>query len=112
MSSIEIKPGVFWIGVNDRTTDLFEGIWPISQEGVSYNSYLVNDEKKAVIDLAKSFKTDSFFDQIEQVTDPAAIDYLVVNHVEPDHTGIINTFRKINPRVTILTTPKKMLESF
>jgi anaerobic nitric oxide reductase flavorubredoxin len=114
MASIEIKPGVFWIGVNDRTTDLFEGIWPISQEGVSYNSYLVNDQKKAVIDLAKSFKTDSFFDQIEQVTDPAAIDYLVVNHMEPDHTGIINTFRKINPRVIILATAKakKMLENF
>ena len=114
MSSIEIKPGVFWIGVNDRTTDLFEGIWPISKEGVSYNSYLINDRKKAVIDLAKSFKTDSFLDQIEQVTDPASIDYLVVNHVEPDHTGIINTFRKINPGVTILCTAKakKMLENF
>jgi anaerobic nitric oxide reductase flavorubredoxin len=114
MASVEIRPDVFWIGVNDRTTDLFEGIWPISKEGVSYNSYLVNDRKKAVIDLAKAFKSDSFFGQIEQVTSLASIDYLVVNHMEPDHTGIINTFRKINPRVVILGTPKtkKMLESF
>jgi anaerobic nitric oxide reductase flavorubredoxin len=114
MASVEITPGVHWIGVNDRTTDLFEGIWPISKEGVSYNSYLVNDEKKAIIDLAKSFKTDSFFDQVEQVADPAAIDFLVINHVEPDHTGIFKTFRKINPRAIILATPKakKMLDSF
>jgi anaerobic nitric oxide reductase flavorubredoxin len=114
MASVEIRPDVYWIGVNDRTTDLFEGIWPISKEGVSYNSYLINDKKKAVIDLAKSFKTDSFFDQIEQVTELGAIDYLVVNHMEPDHTGIIHTFRKINPRVVILATPKakKMLENF
>ncbi|MBN2350994.1 MAG: FprA family A-type flavoprotein [Spirochaetales bacterium] len=114
MASVEIKPGIHWIGVNDRTTDLFEGIWPISKEGVSYNSYLIDDEKKAVIDLAKAFKTDNFFRQIERVTDLASIDYLVVNHMEPDHTGVIHTFRQINPRVVILATPKakKMLESF
>jgi flavorubredoxin len=114
MAPVEIRPGIYWIGVNDRTTDLFEGIWPIAQEGVSYNSYLVNDEKKAIIDLAKSFKTDSFFDQIEAVTKISDIDYVVINHMEPDHTGIISTFRKINPRVTILATPKakKMLADF
>ena len=47
MPVVEIRPGIYWIGVNDRTTDLFEGLWPISQEGVSYNAYLVNDEQKA-----------------------------------------------------------------
>lgn len=45
MPAVEIKPDVYWIGVNDRTTDLFEGLWPITKEGVSYNSYLINDEK-------------------------------------------------------------------
>ena len=58
MPAVEIKPDVYWIGVNDRTTDLFEGLWPIAKEGVSYNSYLINDEKKAIIDLTKSFKED------------------------------------------------------
>jgi flavorubredoxin len=48
MPAIEIKPDVYWIGVNDRTTDLFEGLWPITKEGVSYNSYLIDDEKKAI----------------------------------------------------------------
>lgn len=46
MPPIEIRSNVYWIGVNDRTTDLFEGLWPIAKEGVSYNSYLINDEKK------------------------------------------------------------------
>ncbi|HEQ71978.1 MAG TPA: MBL fold metallo-hydrolase, partial [Spirochaetia bacterium] len=114
MAPVLIKDDIYWIGVNDRTTDLFEGIWPITKEGVSYNSYLINDKKKAVIDLAKAFKSDSFFDQIDQVASLETIDYLVINHMEPDHTGIINTFRKINPRVEILTTAKAktMLRDF
>ncbi len=67
MPPVEIKPDIYWIGVNDRTTDLFEGLWPIEQEGVSYNAYLINDEKKAIVDLAKAFKTDEFFDHIAEI---------------------------------------------
>ncbi len=55
MPSLEIRPDVFWIGLNDRTTDLFEGIWPVAGDGVTYNSYLIRDEKKVLIDLAKGF---------------------------------------------------------
>lgn len=114
MPVIEIKPDVYWIGVNDRTTDLFEGIWPITKEGVSYNSYLINDEKKAVIDLTKSFKGDEYFDQISEVTDISKIDYIVVNHMEPDHSGLLRTLKRISPRVTILGSAKtkEMLGSF
>jgi flavorubredoxin len=46
MPAVEIRKNAYWIGVNDRTTDLFEGIWPIEEEGVSYNSYLILDKKK------------------------------------------------------------------
>ena len=46
MPAVPIKPDIYWIGVNDRITDLFEGLWPITNEGVSYNSYLINDEKE------------------------------------------------------------------
>ena len=66
MVACEIKPGIFWIGVNDRTTDLFEGLWPITQNGVSYNTYLINDKKKAVIDLVRAEKADELLDQIER----------------------------------------------
>lgn len=114
MSAVQIKPDVYWIGVNDRTTDLFEGLWPVSQEGVSYNSYLIDDEKKAVIDLTKSVKSDEFFAQIEALTDISKIDYVIVNHMEPDHSGLIRTLRRINPRVTLVGSAKTkdMLEGF
>jgi anaerobic nitric oxide reductase flavorubredoxin len=114
MLPIEIKPDIYWIGVNDRTTDLFEGLWPITQEGVSYNAYLINDEKTAIIDLAKALKTDEFFDQIDQVSDISQLDYVVINHMEPDHSGILRILRRMAPQTTILGTEKTraMLESF
>lgn len=114
MPAVEIKPDVYWVGVNDRTTDLFEGLWPITKEGVSYNSYLIDDEKKAIIDLTKSLKGDEFLAQIDEVTDISKIDYIVVNHMEPDHSGLLRTFRRIAPRATILGSAKTkdMLESF
>ncbi|HID90228.1 MAG TPA: FprA family A-type flavoprotein [Anaerolineae bacterium] len=114
MPTIEIRPGIYWIGVNDRTTDLFEGLWPITQEGVSYNAYLVDGKQKAVIDLAKGLKTDEFLDQIAEVVDPAKLDYIIINHMEPDHTGILRTIRRIAPKATILGTrkTKEMLTAF
>jgi len=114
MPAIEIKSDVYWIGVNDRTTDLFEGLWPITKEGVSYNSYLIDDEKKAIIDLTKSFKGDEYLDQIDGIIDISKIDFVVINHMEPDHSGLIRTLRRIAPRVTFLGSAKTkdMLESF
>lgn len=110
----ELSNDIYAITVNDRTTDLFEGLWPISREGVTYNSYLINDEKKVMIDLAKEFKTDALFDLIGKVVDPSNLDYLVVNHMEPDHTGAIKTLLRINSKMIILCTPKAkpMLDSF
>jgi anaerobic nitric oxide reductase flavorubredoxin len=114
MPAVEIKPDVYWIGVNDRTTDLFEGLWPITNEGVSYNSYLIDDEKKAIIDLTKSFKGDEYLNQIEEVIDLSKVDYVVVNHMEPDHSGILRTLIRTAPQVTLLGSAKtkEMLESF
>jgi flavorubredoxin len=111
---IEIKPNVYWIGVNDRTTDLFEGLWPITQEGVSYNAYLIDDDKKAIVDLSKAFKTDEFFDQIDQVIDISQLDYVIVNHMEPDHSGVLQTLRRVAPQAILVGTEKTrdMLESF
>ena len=110
----EIKKDVYCISVNDRTTDLFEGLWPIRDEGVTYNSYLIDDEKKMIVDLAKEFKTDALFDLIAKIVDPKDLDYVVVNHMEPDHTGAIKTLTRLNPDLTILCTPKAkpMLESY
>ena len=114
MPAIEIKPDIYWIGVNDRTTDLFEGVWPITKEGVSYNAYLINDQKKVIIDLAKAFKTDEFLDQISGIVPISSLDYIIINHMEPDHTGILKILRQMSPQVKILCSQKAvdMLESF
>ncbi len=114
MPAVQIRPNVYWIGVNDRTTDLFEGIWPIEREGVSYNAYLILDRKKVLIDLSKALKTDEFFHQVEERTPLAELDYIVLNHLEPDHTGVVRTLRQLAPRVVILGSAKmkEMLASF
>ena len=114
MPSVEIRPEVYWIGLNDRTTDLFEGIWPVSHEGVTYNSYLLRDEKKVIIDLAKGFKTDEYFERIDALVPLSEIDYIVVNHMEPDHTGAVRALIRIPRKLTILATEKakEMLAAF
>jgi anaerobic nitric oxide reductase flavorubredoxin len=114
MPSVEIRPNVYWIGLNDRTTDLFEGIWPVADAGVTYNSYLIRDQKNVIIDLAKGFKTDEYFEKIESIVPLSEIDYIVVNHMEPDHTGAIRALTRISPRLTILATEKArdMLAAF
>ncbi len=106
MSVVQVRPDIYWIGVNDRTTDLFEGLWPIDQTGVSYNAYLIRDEKVALIDLAKAFKADEFLGQVAELAELDAIDYIVVNHIEPDHSGLLTLFRRLAPRATILGTEK------
>lgn len=114
MPAVEMKPGVYWIGVNDRTTDLFEGMWPITSEGVSYNAYVIDGEKKVLVDTAKDIKGDALLDQIAEVFDPAKLDYIVVNHMEPDHTGVLRTLRRVAPNATLLCTQRaqKMLVNY
>lgn len=114
MPATEIKPGIYWIGVNDRSTDLFEGIWPIDGTGISYNSYLIVDEKKVLVDLAKSAQEGAFLDQLSDVLAPDQLDYIVINHMEPDHTGVIKVLKQLAPQATILGSAKTvgMLDNF
>ncbi len=114
MPSREIAPDIFWIGLNDRTTDLFEGVWPISGEGVTYNSYVIRDKKNVLIDLAKGFKADEFLDRVDAACPLADLDYLVINHMEPDHTGAVRALSRLSKKLTILLTEKakEMLAAF
>ncbi len=114
MKPIEIRPLIYWVGVNDRHTELFEGLWSIRNEGVSYNSYLINDQKKVIIDLCSKMTTDELFDQIGEFFNPSEIDYVVMNHLEPDHSGSIKMLLQVAPNVTILGSAKmkEMLASF
>lgn len=112
--AIKITENIYWIGGNDRETDLFEGLWTLPK-GVSYNAYLINDEKTAIIDTIKS---GNFSDYIERLTSvlPVGkpIDYLIVNHMEPDHSGSIRMLRQLYPEIRIVGNKKtvEMINSF
>lgn len=106
MLPIEVKPGITWIGMNDRNSDLFEGLWPIKREGVSYNSYLIQDEKNAVIDLSTATLTGEYFTQLRSLIALDKLDYLIINHMEPDHTGALRALVTLAPQVQIVGTAK------
>ena len=114
MKPVEIRPGVFWVGINDRVTELFEGLWPISNEGMSYNSYLIKDEKSALIDLSKEMLSEDYLAQIAEIMPISELDYVIINHMEPDHSGALSRLRQLAPDALILGMPKtvKMLDDF
>ncbi|MGC9530246.1 MAG: FprA family A-type flavoprotein [Candidatus Bipolaricaulaceae bacterium] len=104
MASVKIRPGVHWVGVNDRVTDLFEGLWPLPH-GISYNAYLVVGERTALVDSVKTPFAEELLANVAQVVDPTGLDYLVVNHMEPDHSGALPLLRRVAPAAQILATP-------
>ena len=90
MHRVNLAENIFYLGFNDRRTHLFENLWPIPY-GVSYNSYLIVDEKIALIDTVERTFIDEYLEQIEILTDGRKVDYLVINHMEPDHSGGIKS---------------------
>ncbi len=116
MKACKIDDAVWCLHADIDTDDLFEGIWPIP-EGVSLNCYLVKGEKTALIDLVRDWTAAP--KQLEEElagigVSFADIDYLVLNHLEPDHTGWLAELRDINPGLEIVSTPKgiKLIKSF
>ncbi len=97
----EIANNVFYVGVNDRTKHLFEGMWPLPL-GVSYNSYVIDDEKVALIDTVDICYSDVFFRKIVSLLGDRPVDYLVVNHMEPDHSGSIELLVSRYPNIQIV----------
>lgn len=114
MNPVKLTDDIFWIGVNDTSTKLFEGLWSIEKEGISYNSYLIKDEKSTLIDLCKDIKGELLIEHIKACIDPSQLHYLVINHMEPDHSGAIMQLLEIAPQITILGSAKtrEMLEAF
>jgi len=108
MKAIEIRDGVYGIHANVENADLFEGIWPIP-DGVSLNSYIVRGEKTAIIDLFKDWDN-SRQNMLAQIASLGLklsdVDVLVLNHMEPDHTGWLADMKKANPGVEIVCTKK------
>jgi flavorubredoxin len=106
MKPIAITPNIFCISVNDSKTKLFEGLWQIEKEGISYNSYLIKDEKNVLIDLCKDIFQEEYLAELESLVKLDAIDYVVVNHMEPDHSGALREFHARAPQAKIIATQK------
>lgn len=88
MADVKISDSIVYIGVDDKDIDLFESQYEVPN-GVSYNSYLILDEKIAVMDTADMRVSDKWFENLEKALNGAVPDYLIVSHLEPDHAGNI-----------------------
>ena len=101
----KISERIYSVGVNDSDKVLFEGLWPLPY-GVSYNSYLVVDEKVALIDTVEAGFEEEFLENISQEIGDREIDYLIVNHMEPDHSSLVGYMLDKYPGLQIVANAK------
>ena len=113
MLQVQLSDNIWFMGFNDRRTHLFENIWPIPH-GISYNSYLIVDEKVALIDTVERQFIDDYLDQIDNLLNGRKVDYLVINHMEPDHSGALKAILGKYPEVTLVGNKKtfQLVESY
>ena len=105
---MQITNDIKYVGVNDKKIDLFEGQY-IVPNGMAYNSYIIFDEKIAVVDsVDKNFK-DEWLDNIKSALDGKKPDYLIVQHMEPDHSANIDEFKKVYPDATVVASDKAFM---
>lgn len=110
---MNIQGKVHYVGVNDRNKYLFEGLWPLPY-GVSYNSYLIDDEMVALVDTVDICYFDVFLAKIKKVIGERPINYLIINHMEPDHSGSIRLIKQHYPGIVIVGNKQTfgMIEGF
>ncbi|NLB74733.1 MAG: FprA family A-type flavoprotein, partial [Firmicutes bacterium] len=87
MQPVEIKPNVYWVGGIDWDLRNFHGY--VTPRGSTYNSYLIMDDKITLVDTVKHYLAGEMLDRIRAIVDPEKIDYMLVNHVEMDHSGSV-----------------------
>ena len=105
MQNKKLTESVYYVGADDKTLDLFEGQYVIP-EGISYNSYVIMDDKIAVMDTVDKRATDEWFQNLEEVLDGKEPDYLVVLHMEPDHAANIEHFLNKYKKAKVVSNPK------
>ncbi|OFY63857.1 MAG: MBL fold metallo-hydrolase [Bacteroidetes bacterium RBG_13_43_22] len=98
---INITDDVKWIGILDYDIKTFD-IVMTTEYGTTYNSYLINAEKKALIEVAKEKFSDTYFNKLRSVTDPRDISYIILDHTEPDHSGSLKLLLEIAPSATVV----------
>ena len=113
MKPIEVTKDIYYVGVIDRTKENFEGHWPLPR-GVSYNSYIIEDEKTVLIDAVDICYSNVLSRRIRSVLGDKPIDYLVINHMEPDHTGAVEWLVSQYPDIQIVGNKRtiEMLNGF
>lgn len=104
---MKITDRIHYVGVNDSIKELFEGLWPLPY-GVSYNSYLINDQKVAVVDTVEAGFEEDFLAEIHEVIGGKPIDYLIVNHMEPDHSSLTAYLLERYPQMKIVANAKTL----
>ena len=102
---MKITDTIKYVGVNDHYVDLFEGLYPVAN-GMAYNSFVFLDEKIAVMDTVDANFTHEWLDNLEQVLDGRKPDYLIVQHMEPDHAANVANFLKVYPDTTVVANVK------
>ncbi len=102
-----ISEKIRYVGVSDYENFLFEGLWPVNY-GVSYNSYLIIDEKIALIDTVEAGREEEFIANIHEGIGDRAVDYLIVNHMEPDHSSLMRLITETYPDIKIVTNAKSV----
>ena len=105
---MKISNDILYVGVNDHEIDLFEGQYVVPN-GMAYNSYLIVDEKVAVMDSVDAGFTAEWLDNIDKALDGKAPDYLIVQHMEPDHSGSVVAFMDKYPNATIVSNSKSFV---
>lgn len=113
MSNVTISDSIKYIGVDDTTLDLFESQY-IVPNGVSYNSYVILDEKVAVMDTVDARKTDEWFSNLTNTLNGRTVDYIVISHLEPDHAANIQMLAEKYPQAKLVLSvkAKAMLPQF
>lgn len=107
MSDTYISDAIKYIGVDDTDIDLFESQYVVPN-GVSYNSYVIIDEKTAVMDTVDERKTSEWLDNLSNALAGRKVDYLIVSHLEPDHSGSIKEFTEKYPEAKIVLSAKAL----
>ena len=101
----KVTEDLYWVGANDRRLELFENIFPL-KDGVSYNSYLLMDEKTVLFDAADYAVGRQFLENVQAVLDGRTLDYLIVNHMEPDHCAMISDLVLRYPEMKLIGNAK------
>ena len=99
----KVSDDTYYIGASDKRLELFENVYPIPR-GISYNSYIIFDEKTALLDTVDKSVTGQYFENMDAILGTQTLDYLIVNHMEPDHSAAISEVLVRHPETKVVTT--------